>query len=132
MPFLCHQVLIIESKLIFALMAKQKNRVDVVYSTNPNFQYQTHDDQEKETLPPAAQTLYISLDKKARAGKKVSLIEGFIGSSTDLELLGKQIKNLCGSGGSSKDGEILIQGDHRDKIEQFLKTKGYNTKRKGG
>jgi translation initiation factor 1 len=132
MALLLNLCIIIEAKLIFVIMAKQKNRVDVVYSTNPNFQYQTHEENEQETLPPDLQTLYISLDKKARAGKKVSLIEGFTGKSSDLEQLGKQIKNLCGSGGSAKDGEILIQGDHRDKIEQFLKTKGYKTKRKGG
>lgn len=113
-------------------MSKQKNRVNVVYSTNPDFQYQSEEDFEPETLPPAQQLLYISLDKKARAGKKVTLIEGFIGKAEDLEALGKQLKNLCGSGGSAKDAEILVQGDHRPKIKQYLDSKGYKTKLRGG
>lgn len=103
----------------------------MVYSTNPNFQYQTESNEEADTLPASEQQLRIMLDKKARAGKQVTLITGFIGKSDDLEQLGKQLKNLCGSGGSAKDGEILVQGDHRDKIVQWLMAKGYKAKKSG-
>jgi translation initiation factor 1 len=113
-------------------MAKPKDRINIVYSTNPNFSYQTEPDEEAETLPPAQQQLKIMLDKKARAGKQVTLISGFVGKTDDLESLGKALKNLCGSGGSAKDGEILIQGDHRDKILNHLVSKGYKAKKAGG
>jgi translation initiation factor 1 len=113
-------------------MAKPKDRINIVYSTNPNFSYQTEPDEEAETLPPAQQQLKIMLDKKARAGKQVTLISGFVGKIDDLESLGKALKNLCGSGGSAKDGEILIQGDHRDKILNHLVSKGYKAKKAGG
>jgi translation initiation factor 1 len=113
-------------------MAKPKDRINIVYSTNPNFSYQTEPDEEAETLPPAQQQLKIMLDKKARAGKQVTLISGFVGKSDDLESLGKALKNLCGSGGSAKPGEILIQGDHRDKILNHLVSKGYKAKKAGG
>jgi translation initiation factor 1 len=113
-------------------MAKPKDRINIVYSTNPNFSYQTEPDEEAETLPPAQQQLKIMLDKKARAGKQVTLITGFIGKTDDLESLGKALKNLCGSGGSAKDGEILVQGDHRDKILNHLVSKGYKAKKAGG
>jgi translation initiation factor 1 len=112
-------------------MSKPKDRINVVYSTNPNFQYQTESNEEADTLPASEQQLRIMLDKKARAGKQVTLITGFIGKSDDLEQLGKQLKNLCGSGGSAKDGEILVQGDHRDKIVQWLMAKGYKAKKSG-
>ena len=113
-------------------MAKPKDRINIVYSTNPNFSYQTEPNEEAETLPPAQQQLKIMLDKKARAGKQVTLISGFVGKTDDLESLGKALKNLCGSGGSAKDGEILIQGDHRDKILNHLVSKGYKAKKAGG
>jgi translation initiation factor 1 len=113
-------------------MAKPKDRVQVVYSTNPNFEYQTEQESEAETLAPAQQQFKIMLDKKARAGKQVTLITGFIGTSADLEMLGKQLKSFCGSGGSAKDGEILVQGDHRDKILSHLISKGYKAKKIGG
>lgn len=113
-------------------MAKPKDRINIVYSTNPNFSYQTEPDEEAETLPAAQQQLKIMLDKKARAGKQVTLISGFVGKTDDLESLGKALKNLCGSGGSAKDGEILIQGDHRDKILNHLVSKGYKAKKAGG
>lgn len=113
-------------------MAKPKDRINIVYSTNPNFSYQTEPDEEAETLPPTQQQLKIMLDKKARAGKQVTLISGFVGKTDDLESLGKALKNLCGSGGSAKDGEILIQGDHRDKILNHLVSKGYKAKKAGG
>jgi translation initiation factor 1 len=113
-------------------MAKPKDRVQVVYSTNPNFNYQTEQESEAETLAPAQQQLKVMLDKKARAGKQVTLITGFVGTSSDLEILGKQLKSFCGSGGSSKDGEILVQGDHRDKVLNHLISKGYKAKKVGG
>ncbi len=113
-------------------MAKAKDRVNVVYSTNPNFSYETESDNEQDTLPPSKQDLRVQLDKKSRAGKQVTLITGFIGTTTDLEALGKTLKNLCGSGGSAKDGEIIIQGDQREKVMKYLLEKGYKAKKAGG
>lgn len=113
-------------------MAKPKNRVNVVYSTNPDFQYEVQAEDETATLPPSQQKLKIMLDKKARAGKQVTLISGFIGTRADLTDLEKKLKSLCGTGGSSKDGEILIQGDNRDKILAFLTSKGYQARKAGG
>jgi translation initiation factor 1 len=113
-------------------MAKPKDRINIVYSTNPNFSYQTEPDEEPETLSPGQQQLKIMLDKKARAGKQVTLITGFIGKSEDLESLAKMLKNHCGSGGSAKDNEMIVQGDHRDKILSFLTAKGYKAKKAGG
>ena len=105
----------------------------MVYSTNPNFQYQKEEQEQQETLPKQQQKLYVSLDKKQRAGKEVSLIEGFIGSEDDLKELGKTLKSKCGVGGTVKDGEILIQGSFRDKIFDILIKEGYSqTKKKGG
>ncbi len=113
-------------------MNKKKNRVDVIYSTNPDFQYQYENpDQEPDTLPENKQKLYISLDKKNRNGKVVTLISNFIGKTEDLEKLEKNLKTKCGTGGSSKDSEIIIQGDFRDKVEQILNSLGYKTVRKG-
>ena len=113
-------------------MAKPKDRINVVYSTNPDFQYESNEDLELDTLPAQQQQLKIMLDKKARAGKQVTLISGFIGKQDDLDALSKSLKNLCGSGGSAKDGEILIQGDHRDKILNHLIAKNYKAKKAGG
>ena len=111
---------------------KQKNRINVVYSTNPDYEYESDEVFEDETLPPAQQKLYVSLDKKQRKGKAVTLIEGFIGAEDDLKDLGKTLKSKCGVGGSAKDGEILIQGDVRDKVVTLLENDGYKVKRKGG
>lgn len=114
-------------------MAKsKKERVNVVYSTNPEFGYEFDEEETQETLPNKQQKLYVSLDKKARGGKIVTLIEGFVGNEDDLKELGKVIKSKCGVGGSAKDGEILIQGDFRDKILTLLQADGYQVKRKGG
>ncbi len=108
-----------------------KNRDGVVYSTNQNFNYQTHEKSVENTLPSQQQNLKVSLDKSARAGKQVSLVTGFIGSTDDLELLGKKLKTKCGVGGSTKDGQIIIQGDLRDKIIGILVQEGYKAKRVG-
>lgn len=105
-----------------------KDRLGVVYSTSDEFDYTYDEEQEEETLPPAKQQLRISLDKKQRAGKKVTLITGFIGSSQDLKDLGKSLKSGCGVGGSAKNGEILIQGDFRDRLRNILLDMGYGVK----
>lgn len=109
-----------------------KKRDGVVYSTSLDFSYQYEGEDSAETLPPSQQKLKVLLDKKARAGKQVTLIEGFIGTEEDLKELGKLLKNKCGVVGSTKDGEILIQGDHRDKVLQVLTQAGYGVKKSGG
>jgi len=111
----------------------KKNKPDIrgfVYSTNPDFSFEQEDNNDKEMLQPAQQKLKIRLDTKRRAGKAVSLIEGFVGTDNDLADLGKKIKNFCGTGGSAKDNEIIIQGDQRDKILQWLLKNGYKQSRK--
>jgi translation initiation factor 1 len=115
-------------------MSKRNNKIlNVVYSTNPNFQYELDQDFDQETLPNQHQKLYVSIDKKQRAGKEVTLIEGFIGTADDLKELGKVLKTKCGVGGSVKNGEILIQGNFKDKVFDLLLKEGYSqTKKKGG
>jgi translation initiation factor 1 len=112
-------------------MAKKKF-TNVVYSTNPNFQFETEEEETVDTLPKNQQKLYVSIDKKQRAGKEVTLIEGFIGSEDDLKDLGKTLKSKCGVGGTVKDGEVIIQGNFRDKVMDLLVKDGYQVKRKGG
>ncbi len=113
-------------------MSKKNNIIGVVYSTNSDFEFNFDGNNEPETLPNNQQNLKIMLDKKARAGKQVTLISGFLGKNTDLEILAKKLKNLCGTGGSAKDSEILIQGDNREKILIFLTKEGYKAKKSGG
>lgn len=113
-------------------MAKKKERLNVVYSTNPDFNYEFDTEEHVETLPKGQQKLYVSIDRKQRAGKEVTLVEGFVGAEDDLKELGKLLKSKCGVGGSVKDGEILIQGNFRDKIYDLLTKEGFGVKRKGG
>ncbi len=106
-----------------------KKRLGVVYSTDPNFQYQTAQAPEEETLSPGRQRLVVRIDRRQRAGKQVTLVEGFRGRSEDLATLAKTLKTRCGVGGTAKDGEITIQGDLRDKVTELLVGMGYNAKR---
>ena len=110
---------------------KKKDISGVVYSTNQNYDYSYDDEQEEETLPPNEQDLRIVLDRK-KGGKVVTTIIDFIGSKEDLKALGKELKTYCGVGGTVKNGEILIQGDFRDKILALLLKKGFKAKKKGG
>jgi len=112
-------------------MSKKKNRSDVVYSTNPDFKLYD-DEEELGSLEPKKQDLRIHLDKKQRKGKKVTLITGFVGNDYDLAVLGKTLKSKCGVGGSTKDGEIIIQGDLREKVKGILDGLGFKSKLAGG
>ena len=110
----------------------KKNKPDnrgFVYSTDPNFKFE-EEQQDRETLEPDRQKLKIRLDTKQRAGKVVTLIDGFIGQESDLEELGKKLKSFCGTGGAAKGGEIIVQGDHRDKVLQWLLKNGFKLARK--
>ncbi len=109
----------------------KKNKPDksgFVFSTDPSFSFEHDDNEIHETLPPDKQKLKISLETKHRAGKAVTLVTGFTGRPEDLEKLSKELKTSCGTGGASKDGEIIIQGDQREKIRQYLLKKGYGVK----
>lgn len=106
-------------------MSDWKDRLNVVYSTNPDFKYEKEGEEKQDTLPKEKQALRISLDKRNRKGKAVTLITEFIGTTEDLEVLGKLLKVKCGVGGSAKDGEIIIQGDFRNKILELLQKEGY-------
>lgn len=110
---------------------KNKERINVVYSTNPEFKYEEDSAEESNTLPPDQQHLKVYLDRLG-GGKSVSRVSGFIGSAEDLNDLAKLLKQKCGVGGNAKDGEILIQGDNRDKILDILSKAGYKVKKAGG
>lgn len=109
-----------------------KDRLNVVYSTNPDFGYEKNDDDEQVTIEKSKQNLRVSIDKKNRGGKVVTLITGFSGTDNDLKELGKLLKSKCGVGGSAKDGEIIVQGDFKTKVTELLVKEGYTkTKMKG-
>jgi len=110
---------------------KNKSKGSFVYSTNPGFE-PDQTDESQETLPPSQQDLRVSLDKKHRKGKEVTLITGFIGDNEDLKDLGKTLKSKLGVGGSAKNGELIIQGDFREKVVELLKEQGYKAKKSGG
>ena len=111
-------------------MADWKERLGMVYSTNPDFKYDCGEEQEVETLAPEKQTLRVWRDTKGRGGKVATIVRGFVGSSEDLEELGRTLKRGCGVGGSVKDGEIIIQGEHRDRVTQLLLDEGYSRTKK--
>ena len=103
-----------------------KDRLNVVYSTNPDFRYEKTEEDTTATLPPQQQKLRVSLDRKNRGGKTVTLITGFVGFEDDLKELGRVLKSSCGVGGSAKDGEIMVQGDFKQRVIDLLKSKGYS------
>jgi translation initiation factor 1 len=111
-------------------MGKKNKNSRIIYSTNPDYEYED-DNEIIETLPPAKQKLTVRLDKKQRKGKQVTLVTGFIGSDEDLSQLAKTLKSKCGVGGSSKNSEIIIQGDFREKVMQLLLSLGYKAKVSG-
>lgn len=103
-----------------------KDRLNIVYSTNPDFNYQLDEEEEQATIDPKQQKLRVSIEKKGRGGKTVTVISGFIGSEDDLKELGRMLKTKCGVGGAVKDGEILIQGEFKQRIIDLLKAEGYS------
>lgn len=108
----------------------KKNKVGVVYSTNPDYQYEYEDDTpEQATLPPQQQKLVVGIDRKQRGGKQVTLVTGFVGTADDLQSLGRTLKSKCGVGGSAKEGQIMVQGDFRDKVVAILTALGYKVVR---
>jgi len=109
-----------------------KDRLGMVYSTNPDFKFESKSAGEAQTLPTQKQNLRVQLDRKKRAGKSVTLVTGFVGTETDLNAIGKMLKTKCGVGGTVKDGEILIQGDFVLRVIDILIKEGYKVKKVGG
>lgn len=118
------------SDLFYMGKKSSSDKNGFVYSTDPDFKFESGEAASTETLPPAQQKLRVSLETKQRGGKAVTLIKGFAGTETDLETLGKALKNFCGTGGSVKAGEIIIQGDQREKVLQWLVKNGYALSKK--
>lgn len=109
-----------------------KSRLGMVYSTNPDFEYNAHDVAEVESVAPSKQDLRVWLDRKQRGGKVATLVRGFVGTEDELKELAKMLKSKCGVGGAAKDGEIIIQGEQRDKVVDLLTKAGYKAKKAGG
>ncbi len=109
-----------------------KSRLGMVYSTNPDFEYTDSSDDESQSLAPASQNLRVWLDKKQRGGKVVTIVKGFVGSESELKELARELKTKCGVGGAAKDGEIIVQGDHRERVVDILIKSGYRCKKAGG
>lgn len=109
-----------------------KARLGMVYSTDPDYKYDTGAEEKPATLPPQQQSLRVWLDRRQRAGKCVTIVRGFVGRSDDLAELARMLKNRCGTGGTAKEGEIIIQGDRRDRIVELLQQAGYGCKKAGG
>lgn len=112
-------------------MSDWKERLGVVFSTNPDYKYETTAEAEAETLDPSKQNLKVWLDR-LKGGRVATVVRGFVGSYDDLSALGKELKKSCGVGGTAKDGEIIIQGDHRDRVVELLTKAGYRCKKAGG
>ncbi|KIC94568.1 translation initiation factor [Flavihumibacter solisilvae] len=111
----------------------KRNKADrngFVFSTDPTFRFEPEDVPQHETIEPGKQQLRVKLDNKQRGGKMVTLVSGFIGTENDLDQLGKQVKQFCGTGGAVKDGEVIIQGDQREKVMTFLLKNGYSKSKK--
>lgn len=105
-----------------------KDRLGVVYSTSDEFSYDYDKEGDTDTLPPSEQKLVVSLDKKQRGGKQVTLVSGYVGQEDDLKVLSKMLKTKCGVGGSAKDGEIIVQGDFRERVKEILLKEGYKVR----
>lgn len=119
------------NNISYFIMSDWKERLGMVYSTNPDFEYTTAQEEQTPTLPPQQQDLRVWVDRKHRGGKTVTLVKGFVGTDDDLADLGRMLKSKCGVGGTAKDGEIIIQGDHRDRIMELLSKAGYKCKKAG-
>lgn len=104
---------------------ERKKRCGVVFSTNPHYEYSTDDAPEAATLPHNQQRLRVSMERAGRGGKTVTLVRGFVGTDVDLKALGRWLRQRCGVGGSTADGEVLIQGDHRQRVVELLRAEGY-------